>query len=117
MDQAQPEPIRVPAVVAKVCTRCGQLKPLSYFGRLANAKDGLNYMCKRCAVERTLQWMRTNADRYKGTPPAYRRHGLSDAEFEELLGSQDGVCAVCGRPPHAGVRLAVDHDHTCWTSG
>lgn len=31
-------------------------------------------------------------------------------EYDSILASQGGVCAVCGRPP-GSVRLCVDHDH------
>lgn len=117
MDQNRQDLIRVPAVVAKVCTRCGHLKPPSHFGRLAIAKDGLNYMCKHCAVERTQAWIRDNRDRCVALLPAYRRHGLSDVDFEELLAAQGGVCAICGQPQQAGQRLAVDHDHACCPGG
>ena len=44
-------------------------------------------------------------------------HGISLEDFERMLDSQDGVCAICGRPEHrrsttAGraYRLAVDHE-------
>ena len=28
-----------------------------------------------------------------------------------MLAAQDGVCAICGRPPTEGISLHVDHDH------
>lgn len=44
---------------------------------------------------------------------AWRRQGihLSVAEYNALLSSQDGVCAICKRACGTGRRLAVDHDH------
>jgi hypothetical protein len=39
---------------------------------------------------------------------AYR---LSLKSYDELLMRQNGVCAVCERPPKKGQRLHVDHDH------
>lgn len=39
-----------------------------------------------------------------------RAFGLTSADYQALLASQGGVCAICGRPEH-GRRLAVDHDH------
>jgi hypothetical protein len=45
-------------------------------------------------------------------------HGISLAEYEEMLSEQDGVCAICGKretsydPRIDCIRLlAVDHDH------
>lgn len=38
-------------------------------------------------------------------------YGLSRTEYDELLGRQDGRCAICQRRPSGKRRLAVDHDH------
>jgi hypothetical protein len=44
-----------------------------------------------------------------------RKYGLSRAEYLALLARQNGLCALCGRPPvklhRGGTHLAVDHDH------
>lgn len=39
-----------------------------------------------------------------------RKYGITVEQYEALLSEQNGVCAVCGRPPK-NVRHAVDHDH------
>jgi len=45
------------------------------------------------------------------TAPAYRsRLGLTLDDYERLLATQGGVCAICERPPKKR-RLHVDHDH------
>lgn len=31
--------------------------------------------------------------------------------YDELLESQGGGCAICGRPPSAKRKLDMDHDH------
>lgn len=36
---------------------------------------------------------------------------LTPDEYDQILEYQGGVCAICGRPPKPGKRLAVDHDH------
>jgi len=40
-------------------------------------------------------------------------YGLTEEEYKTLLAKQDGVCALCGRPPESERQLwfAVDHDH------
>jgi hypothetical protein len=42
-----------------------------------------------------------------------RKHGITVAEYERLLASQNGVCAVCRQPSRARNRpnLYVDHNH------
>jgi hypothetical protein len=36
---------------------------------------------------------------------------LTVDEYDVILAHQGGRCAICGRPPKADKRLAVDHDH------
>ena len=38
------------------------------------------------------------------------KYGLSETDYDELLESQHGVCAICGTGPN-GENLAVDHCH------
>ncbi len=40
-----------------------------------------------------------------------KRYGITIDEYDTLLRSQNGVCAICSREPVDGQRLAVDHDH------
>lgn len=40
-----------------------------------------------------------------------RKYGLSLAEYNKMVASQCGVCAICGQTNKFGKRLAVDHDH------
>lgn len=36
---------------------------------------------------------------------------MTPDDYKRLLDGQNGVCAICGRPPNPGRVLAVDHDH------
>lgn len=38
-------------------------------------------------------------------------YGISEADFDEMLADQHGVCAVCGEPPRDGQRMSIDHHH------
>lgn len=38
-----------------------------------------------------------------------RKYGITNGEYERILDSQGGVCAICKRTGRK--RLAVDHDH------
>ena len=40
-----------------------------------------------------------------------RTHGITVAQYDEMLAAQGGVCAICGRPPREDISLHVDHDH------
>jgi hypothetical protein len=41
----------------KMCSRCGQVKSISEFGRRPGNRDGLRGNCKSCAHERTAAWL------------------------------------------------------------
>lgn len=38
------------------------------------------------------------------------KYGITEADYEGMLGEQNGVCAICLRPPKK-IRLAIDHNH------
>lgn len=45
---------------------------------------------------------------------------MTDEDYEELLASQNGVCAICGEPPEREGRVrtlrpAIDHCHKTGT--
>ena len=58
---------------------------------------------------------------YDANPMKYRckamkaKHGITCEEYEEILSSQGGVCAVCGtgEPGGKSTTFHIDHDHAC----
>ena len=56
---------------------------------------------------------RANPDIKRAERSSYlqRKYGLTIEEYDQMLGSQDGRCGVCGREPSATYSLHVDHDH------
>jgi hypothetical protein len=124
----------------KQCTKCGETKPESDFYKARGGRDGLRGDCKACFSRRAKRryaadpekvkarvraWQQANRDRYlvrqreyKRARPAQERagylrrtFGISSDEYDAMLESQGGVCAICGRPPRKGSSLHVDHDH------
>ena len=85
-------------------------------------------------IERAKKWQEENPQRHKRRQREYaeagkkklsdrkshlkRKYGLTLEEFDEILESQGGRCAICGRPDADN----VDHDHVtglvrgilCW---
>jgi hypothetical protein len=50
---------------------------------------------------------RTNGRKY-----LLRDWGLTEAEFDAMLASQGGACAICREPLRPGRSTHIDHDHT-----
>ncbi len=77
--------------------------------------------------DRVRQWQRANPEKVAARRAAYvasgwrsisnrkshlkRRFGLTLEQYDEMLRSQGGGCALCGRAPREGKALHVDHDH------
>lgn len=68
--------------------------------------------CGRALEGRQRKWCggtcRDDAARAKRLWDVFR---ITPDEYDAILAAQDGGCAICGRPPREGKRLAVDHDH------
>jgi hypothetical protein len=81
----------------KQCRGCRQWLPESAYTRARRSKDGLTRYCRPCRKDQALQ---TN-------------YGITLEQYEKLLASQGGVCAICGAAEADGRSLHVDHDHKC----
>ena len=49
----------------KTCTKCGETKPLTEFGKQKATKDGYAYKCKSCMNEYSRHWREENRERIK----------------------------------------------------
>lgn len=106
----------------RVCTKCGEARPEFFY----KSKNGL---CKSCTVKRMAAYNLRNKEKIQQYQKEYRsknkaklaklgrvyvlrtRFGITEDEYDGLLRSQGGVCALCRSLPK-GKHLAVDHDHT-----
>jgi len=103
----------------KRCSRCVKVKPNSEFYPLRINKDGLHAYCKKCQIKMARDYQAKNLDslRRNRRKENLKRFGLSSEAYDELLSSQNGVCAICKghEPRHRsdGTRkpLCVDHSH------
>lgn len=96
----QPDP-------TKVCSRCEKTLPSSDFGPNSGNRDGLARYCRECASKRSKEYNATG--KWHGRH-LERTYGISKAEYESILASQGGCCAICKIPP-TNRRFHVDHDH------
>jgi hypothetical protein len=90
----------------RICKKCGERDPNNFYPPHASE-------CKTCICKRTRDYQR-------GNNPFHRRHhlkrsyGITPERYEEELVKQNGLCALCGKPPvddDLQTTLVVDHDH------
>jgi hypothetical protein len=79
----------------KFCRSCGEVKPHSEWHRNATASDGLSTSCKACRASKG------RAGHLK------RQYGITEAERDEMIASQVGLCVICLKAP----AVHVDHCH------
>jgi Zn finger protein HypA/HybF involved in hydrogenase expression len=87
----------------KKCTKCGNVKPLSEFGRHRLTKDKHAYRCKQCAREHSKKHRQTPSGIYsivKGRHNFYNRKpfNISKEDFIEWYTTQERVCVYCDIP-------------------
>lgn len=118
----------------KICTLCRTNKPLDAYYRNKTKRDGRQSTCKDCAKTDRKKYHTANLTKNrkklreyqqnlkKRNPSYYQRYdaskrreyhlkttyGLTLLDYEGLVSSQKGRCAICRRPNNA---LRVDHDH------
>ena len=119
----------------KKCTLCEMTFPATtkYFYKYNGAKkhnDGLRYSCKKCDKLRADAYRKKNKEKHAAAKKVYQRahkdkmrnwrlmwkYGIDSEEYDRILRSQNGVCAICEQPEtHLShgriVHLSVDHDH------
>jgi hypothetical protein len=85
----------------------------------------------RPARERARRWQEDNPERHAANQARYRadgrkarsnrrshlkrKFGITLEDYDAMLAAQGGLCAICRRPPTAGISLHVDHDHETGT--
>ncbi|MGZ4126863.1 MAG: endonuclease VII domain-containing protein [Actinomycetota bacterium] len=87
------------------CRDCQRWLPRDAFPRHRSRPTGRGAYCKDCHNRRVRESVAKNggARRYH----LRRKYGIEPTEFDRLLASQSGLCAVCGLPNPT----QVDHDH------
>lgn len=102
----------------KICTECGDSKPLKEFPFLNHRSD----YGPRCIVCKNLNQVKRNKARKEKDPEAHKRkmkcnslkkhYGITLEDYEELLDEQDNRCTICDiHEDELTKSLVVDHDH------
>lgn len=82
---------------SKRCPDCRELKPHSAFSK--STKNGLQPYCKPCSAKRNREQV------------LKARYGITTEQYEAMLVSQRGLCAICREPQEGNRQMAVDHNH------
>ncbi len=96
----------------KTCTKCKIEKEDWKFSADNSKSDGLANWCCKC-----WKLYRSKIGDYHRSKNLQERYGINTAQYELMLKSQNGVCAICGRPEtrkrnNKILPLSVDHCHT-----
>ena len=101
------------------CTACNKSLPDSEFYRAVSKKSSRNpgrkSHCKSCVKKQRNDYYKTPEGYRKKIEKSWRDKGMSITldEYNVLLDSQKGVCAICGSDRNKnGTALCVDHCHT-----
>ena len=114
----------------KKCSKCKEEKSFDNFWKDRTTSSGYRSYCKDCKPNRRKyhdEWRAKNRDKVnayskkaKAKPGAKardrnraieRNYGISVDEYNKMVISQEGVCAICKRVPNK--TFSIDHDHTC----
>jgi hypothetical protein len=104
-----------PIPETRECLGCGEDKSLEKdFNRHPGGKYGRNSRCRICLAEQRKKYPRTPVSSGQRRAAKLRQtYGLTVEDYDALLASQNGKCAICGSE-FADKRvgfLHVDHDH------
>lgn len=117
----------------KICTKCGNGKPLTEFGKAARMVDGLSTWCKECVrKDNNSRYHRHDEDRreahrWSSRKSQIKRYGITVSQYEAMWNKQLGACKICGDSieSHSKDRhkvACIDHNHAtgrvrgllCW---
>ena len=110
-------------VGCKWCSKCVTIKTIGEFYPSTRHKNSRHPWCSVCYLSLGRARYRTNIEsnrrkareRAKRCPDTLRdikyrmAYGISLRQYNDMLTSQNGVCAICLRAD--SIKLAVDHDH------
>ena len=108
---------RIDANGRRRCSACKVRKSSDSFPPNAGERDGLSFYCRACvnrkAAEQRAKPKTREYRRVYMRVLALKRYGLTLDDFDALVSSQDGKCAICEEELVFGVTGggAVDHDH------
>lgn len=99
------------------CSRCKVIKPITQFTVRRTFRAGqVIAECNPCKVARHRAYRKANPQRVKEVErrsQLKRKYGITPAEYDATLESQQSTCAICGSSASGGrsSTFPVDHCH------
>lgn len=97
----------------KICSKCGEEKPLDAFAKRYDPRrspEARYPSCKRCVyLRRKANGTERRRSLLKGRRQGLEKRGFSVELYENLVKEQDNACAICHRPQEKF--LDIDHNH------
>lgn len=110
-------------MILKICTKCKQEKPLTEFYKYYTRDRYGPYYLSKCAKCRYKYYHRQNLEN-KRNWDYQTKYGITLAQYELILKSQNGVCVICQQPETVKDKngkikpSAIDNNHvTCKIRG
>ena len=118
--------------MTKQCSKCGKNKSIQEFNKRSKTSEARQSRCKLCCSSYSKSYtinnskqLNKNYKRWNSDNPGWRKdkrlqkmYGITLAQYEAMILSQDGKCAICKQPEttvHAKTgetsELCVDHCH------
>lgn len=101
LTRISPEELELRKTEHRPCSKCGVAYPPSEFRHLKH------HWCRKCEAV----YARIHKIGKHRSISLMDKYGLTEEKYEELLGPQGAVCAICGCTP-SGKPLSVDHNHS-----
>ena len=93
----------------KKCSKCKKTKPLSAFYVRRDRGNSVRSACKSCDKTENKEFYET----YSRDRHLKKTYGITLEQYDAMLESQDGECAICGTcEPGGRGRFHVDHCHS-----
>lgn len=104
----------------KVCGDCKKELPFESFYVRKRKGNDLAWSCKDCVktAARHSELRKRLEDpvgfeRGKASRALKSTYGITLEQYEEMFALQNGKCGICKEEQQDGIRLCVDHDHSC----
>jgi hypothetical protein len=94
----------------KICSKCGEQKPLKEFSKDKRVKSGLKSWCKSCINLGARKWKQNNSKKVKNLH-LLSRYGITLEIKNKMISEQHGRCAICKGSLDNGLHTHTDHCH------